>query len=169
MKNDIDLICKFKDIKVDWKEFHELNLDMIIKGIDEDREKVKRFKDSSSVSNPKNLINTALIIVESPTKAKTIASLMGKHVFYRYNNLRTYEAFKKDSLYVIVSSEGHIVDLVHYHNLQEGIFYGVAFKDNKFIPIYSPIKVCVRCNKKVEEDEEYCIYCKASDFKEKTM
>jgi reverse gyrase len=167
MKNDIDLICKFKDIKVDWKVFHELNLDMIIKEIDQDREKVKRFKDSSSVSNPKNLINTALIIVESPTKAKTIASLMGKHVFYRYNNLRTYEAFKKDFLYVIVSSEGHIVDLVHYHNLQEGIFYGVAFKDNKFIPIYSPIKVCVRCNKKVEEDEEYCIYCKASDFKEK--
>jgi reverse gyrase len=167
MKNDIDLICKFKDIKVDWKEFHELNLDMIIKEIDEDREKVKRFKDSSSVSYPKNLMNTALIIVESPNKAKTIASLMGKHVFYRYNNLRTYEAFKKDSLYVIVSSEGHIVDLVHYHNLQEGIFYGVAFKDNKFIPMYSPIKVCVRCNKKVEEDEEYCVYCKASDFKEK--
>jgi reverse gyrase len=167
MKNDIDLICKFKDIKVDWKEFHELNLDMIIKEIDEDREKVKRFKDSSSVSNPKNLINTALIIVESPTKAKTIASLMGRYVFYKYNDLKTYEAFKKNSLYVIVSSEGHIVDLINYHNLQEGIFYGVAFKDNKFIPIYSPIKVCVRCNKKVEEDEEYCIYCKASDFKEK--
>ncbi|ADG13348.1 reverse gyrase [Methanocaldococcus infernus ME] len=116
----------------EFKHVSEVNLEEIIKEIDEDRERLRREKRKKEVPD---LLKSVLMVVESPNKARTIASFFGKPSVRKINNRNIYEVCVGDLNLIITASGGHVFDLV----TKEG-FYGVKIEDNLYIPIYCSIK-----------------------------
>lgn len=136
-------------------------LDQILNKIDEDRKIVKRVLSGEEFIF-KDPIKTALVIVESPTKAKTIANFFGKPARRYKNDIIFYEVSLGNLHLNICATGGHFVDLVH----KDG-YYGVKKESNKFIPIFQPLKVCKNCRRHLEESESECSVCKSKDFTSK--
>ncbi|WP_338601736.1 reverse gyrase [Sulfolobus tengchongensis] len=105
-------------------------------------------------------ISTGLLIVESPTKAKTIAKLFSRPSVRVVNKIPIYESIIVDGnqIYVldIVASKGHVTDLT----LDDVGYHGVKIDNNGDIrPFYSLIKRCLDCNKSFSSSSERCPYC----------
>ncbi|PMP92034.1 MAG: reverse gyrase [Hydrogenobaculum sp.] len=119
---------KFENIK-------DIDIKSILKAIDQDRENLRAFMKKEKILNQKDVIKPTLVIVESPTKAKTISSFFGKPARRILNNVAFME-FSTDKNYMIITASiGHILDLVK----NEG-FDGVLIKDDHIIPIYETIE-----------------------------
>ena len=116
----------------EFKRIDEINLEELIKKIDEDREKIKVGRAKGKVPD---LLKSVLMVVESPNKARTIANFFGKPSIRKINNRNIYEVCIGDLNLIITASGGHVFDLV----TKEG-FYGVKIEDNLYIPIYTSIK-----------------------------
>ncbi|WP_456421893.1 reverse gyrase [Thermococcus sp.] len=124
--------------------FEELNLEEILRQIDEDREKVRLVMEGRISSRVKDLVKSSLMIVESPNKARTIANFFGQPSKRRIGDLVAYEVSIGNRQLTILASGGHMFDLV----TNEG-YHGVLVerKDDmlKFIPVYDTIKRCRDC------------------------
>ena len=124
--------------------FEELDLDEILRQIDEDREKVRLVMEGRISAKVKDLVKSALMIVESPNKARTIANFFGQPSKRRIGDLVAYEVSIGNRQLTILASGGHMFDLV----TDEG-YHGVLVerKDDllKFIPVYDTIKRCRDC------------------------
>ncbi|WP_297499409.1 reverse gyrase, partial [Thermococcus sp.] len=124
--------------------FEELDLDGILRQIDEDREKVKLVMEGRISSKVKDLVKSSLMIVESPNKARTIANFFGQPSKTRIGDLVAYEVSIGNRMLTILASGGHMFDLV----TDEG-YHGVLVGGNgdilKFIPVYDTIKRCRDC------------------------
>ncbi|WP_297550010.1 reverse gyrase [Thermococcus sp.] len=124
--------------------FEELNLDEILREIDEDREKVRLVMEGKISSKVKDLVKSALMIVESPNKARTIANFFGQPSKRRIGDLVAYEVSIGNRQLTILASGGHMFDLV----TNEG-YHGVLIERDedmlKFIPVYDTIKRCRDC------------------------
>ncbi len=118
--------------EVNFKEYNEKEIKKLIEEISKERELVKKIKDKEI---KEDLVKSALLIVESPNKAKTIANFFGKPSIRKVNKLKVYEVTTGKLILMITASKGHILDLVE----NEG-FDGVIIANNKFIPIYDTIK-----------------------------
>ncbi|ACS34181.1 reverse gyrase [Thermococcus gammatolerans] len=133
--------------------FEELDLEKLLKEIDEDREKVKLVMEGKISSKVKDLVKSALMIVESPNKARTIANFFGKPSKTRIGELVAYEVSVGDKMLTILASGGHMFDLV----TNEG-YHGVLIEREedmfKFIPIYDTIKRCRDCGYQFVDWEE---------------
>ena len=116
----------------EFKKIDEINLEELIKKIDEDREKIKVGRAKGKVPD---LLKSVLMVVESPNKARTIANFFGKPSVRKINNRNVYEVCIGDLNLIITASGGHVFDLV----TREG-FYGVKIEDSLYIPIYTSIK-----------------------------
>jgi reverse gyrase len=144
--------------EIEWKSLKEINLEEVIKEIDEDRNKVilaqqgKLTKEITKID-----LTTRLLIVESPTKVRTIARFFGRPSQKKYQNLILNEVFGLNSFLIIGASQGHVTDLSE----KEGVF-GVEVKE-KFIPYLEPIKKCAVCQREIEEFEESCV-CGSKKF-----
>jgi reverse gyrase len=137
--------------EIEWKSLQEIEIKKIVEEIDEDRKKVLLAMEGRlDEEETKITLSTKLLIVESPTKVKTIARFFGRPAKKRYKNLEVHEVFGANSLFIITASKGHITDL----SLKEGIF-GVDINET-FVPYFEPIKRCTSCGRKIEEDEEKC-------------
>jgi len=137
----------------------ELELEKLITEIEQERVIVgKILRNEYRPEGQVDLIKSALLIVESPNKAKTIANFFGKpSVRVLGKSLQAYEVTIGDYVLSIVASAGHVYDLVV--DLQEN--YGVRRVGSRFIPVYTDIKKCVNGHQFVDETDK-CPRCGTS-------
>jgi len=133
--------------------------------VDRHRELIRRLRSGEKVSAAElprvTDIKTALFIVESPNKARTIARFFGRPSSRTYGRLRVYEVSIGSLTLLITASGGHIYDLivdfqkiVKHEKVAPHIrhYYGIAGREklvagsNKppFVPIYSPRRRIIR-------------------------
>lgn len=154
---------------MDWNDITHVNLDLIIKDIDADREKVRLLREGKIRPEFRDPIKTNLLIVESPNKARTIAYFFGKPSIRKRGKYRVYEVSTGDKLLIIAASGGHVYDIItDYRKEKRKNKYGVLVNE-RFIPIYTSIKRCVETGYQFSGDyeEEKLRYCGEGDIIDK--
>ncbi|CAD5243845.1 reverse gyrase [Thermococcus camini] len=147
--------------------FEELDLDDVLRQIDEDREKVRLVMEGKISAKVKDLVKSALMIVESPNKARTIANFFGQPSKTRIGDLVAYEVSIGNMMLTILASGGHMFDLV----TNEG-YHGVLVEEKdgmlKFIPVYDTIKRCRDCGHQFVDWEEkgICPRCGSTNVRD---
>jgi reverse gyrase len=113
----------------------EVNLSEILRVIDDDRKKVRDILSGKVAVERKEHIKPVLIVVESPNKARTIASFFGKPIARRFGEFEVLEVTAGNLYIMITSSLGHILDLA-----TEPGFHGVVVSNGEFVPVYEVIE-----------------------------
>jgi len=103
--------------EADFKGIKEINLDEVLKEIDLSRKEERKVD-----------FKTSFVVVESPTKAKTISSFFGNPSRRIIGDIIVYEVLLENRNLIITASIGHDFDLVE----NEGK-WGVI---EKYIPIF---------------------------------
>lgn len=120
-----------------FKPVEEIDLDKEIEEINRSREKIH-----GNTVKYRNI----LVIVESPTKAKSIAKFFGKPVKRKIGSINVYEIpFTRDNEILhlnILATRGHIYDLTT--DPDKGL-YGIIFNNKTITPVYDTIKKCRIC------------------------
>ncbi|MEM0086623.1 MAG: reverse gyrase, partial [Zestosphaera sp.] len=140
----------------EFKNLEEINLSQVINEINRTREEILAIGRGELIEDLKKRveIKTALMIVESPNKAKTIARMFGRPSIKEYGRLRVYEVNLGNYTLLITASGGHIYELItdQYVNGVEpaDYVYGVLHRrgvsgKSSFVPVFAPIKRCVKC------------------------
>ncbi|MEM1982920.1 MAG: reverse gyrase [Sulfolobales archaeon] len=103
-------------------------------------------------------VNSALIVVESPTKARTIASMFGRPGRRYLGEYVVYESVipVDGKIYVvsIAPTFGHVTDLV----INEGL-HGVRVGTDRLLPTYTSIKRCFDCGHQFTDKVSECPRC----------
>ena len=120
------------------------------------KEEIERSRREGGESD--DIIKPTLFIVESPTKAKTIARFFGKPGIKIFNGSIVYEIPTERHILLITASLGHLVDLT----VNKG-FFGVEVKED-FTPIYSSIKRCRVCGYQFTKESKVCPRCGSKDI-----
>jgi len=160
-----EALCKQLAYYIDGfsiKHINEVDLGKILEEIDRDRAYVRSILEGKIRATFKEPVISALMIVESPTKAKTIASFFGRPSKRRIGRIVAYETIigdpilgTKDYMVTIVATRGHILDLAS--DVEVG-HYGVLL-DNVITPIYTTIKRCRSCGHQFTLDTTSCPRC----------
>ena len=154
LKRKLELILE----ESTWAKFKQRNVEKWFRKIDEDRKLIREIAEGKVVKRVKNLIKAALLIVESPTKARTISRFFGRPYKRKIGNITIFEVSTGKFLLNIIPTMGHTYDLV----IEEG-FHGVLVKDGKFVPVFDFIKKCKKCGEQFTEFE-FCPKCKSQEF-----
>lgn len=159
--NDLELLKLFEQrMKKYFQSFKLHKLEDI--DFNELREKIRRTRAENNNDNV-TPVKTALLIVESPTKAKTIAKLFGKPARRRIGRLTVYEVPGKILtpnggqmyLFQITASYGHLTDLT----IDDKGYHGVLIEENSYIPVFNTIKRCLSCGYQFTSNENRCPRC----------
>lgn len=163
-----------------WVKFDNLDINSLMREINEDRERVKQVIEGK-IEAPE-LVRTALLIVESPNKARTIARFFGQpSVRLLPGGLRAYEVAMGDLILTIAASGGHVYDLVRRVEGEDvkvvageieidsenpdvlGVIMGRRGDGTDFIPVYTSLKRCLICGYQfVDENANKCPRCGSS-------
>ena len=139
-------------------EFSQKAAERWFRGVDEDRRIIAELREGKVSKRIKDFIKTALLVVESPTKARTISRFFGRPFKRKVGNVTVFEVSTGAYVLNIVASMGHIYDLV----LDEG-FHGVRIEDGRFTPIYDFIKKCRKCGEQFTGPNS-CPKCGSQEF-----
>ena len=112
------------------KPVAEVELEEILKKIDEDRLRLARGETRGLE------LSAQAVVVESPNKARTIASFFGRPQRRYLPGLLVYEVLTEDRYLVLTATRGHVTDLA----LRGGLF-GVE-TDGHYRPRYHPLRQC---------------------------
>lgn len=115
-------------LDISFKPLSEINLDAILEEVDKTR-KLKVGVDVEAKAKSR------LVVVESPTKARTITSFFGKPVRRVINNVPTFEVISPLGLIVIMPTKGHFYDL----DIDREDF-GAKLYDGDFLVYFKPMK-----------------------------
>jgi reverse gyrase len=140
-----------------WIKFDLEKVRKWFKKVDEDREIIKNIREGKLIAKFRDYIKPALLIVESPTKAKTISKFFGKPFRRKIGDVTVFEISTGKFVLNIVASMGHVFDLI-----PDKGFHGVKIDNNEFIPIYDLIKKCKNCGNQFTG--EICPKCKSKDY-----
>ncbi|NPA38620.1 MAG: reverse gyrase [Candidatus Nanohaloarchaeota archaeon] len=130
---------------IDIKDINHINLQALKQEIEEERKNLDKIKISS-----KEMIFPALMVVESPTKAKQISRFFGKPAIRLQDNQIFYEIFTGKYVLIITASLGHVVDLI-----TKKYFHGVEV-NKKIIPHYDSIKKCPNEGIQFVDEDKQC-------------
>ena len=144
----------------EWKHLNDVDLNAILTEVDADRELILKIKRGEISVELKDPVKSALLIVESPSKAFTISTFFGKPARRRLHGLPVYEVVTGDLDLNVAASGGHVFDLV----TDKG-FHGVLTENGRFIPVYTSIKRCMVCKEQFVEDTDKCPRCKSTQIK----
>jgi len=145
-----------------WARFTAKAAEKWFRKIDEDRAIIREIREGKIVKRVKDFIKAVLLIVESPTKARTISRFFGKPYKRKIGNVTVFEVSTGEFVLNIVASMGHVYDLV----VNEG-FHGVKVEDGNFVPIYDFIKKCKKCGEQFT-GLEFCPKCRSQEFYSKS-
>jgi reverse gyrase len=156
-----------------FKPLNQVNINEVLREIDNDRTTIKLVRKGKIPKHIKGIkpleLKTALLVVESPNKARTIAKFFGRPSVREYGKLKVYEANLGNYTLLITASGGHIYDLVtdltSYPNI-----YGVALLSEgnlvHFIPIYTTLKRCLDCGHQFTRETSKCPICGSINIKD---
>ncbi len=102
----------------------------------------------------RDFIKTALVVVESPHKAKTIASFFGKPAVRKVGEAFVYEIPAEDKVLMITASLGHVFNLSRRRG-----FFGVFKENSRFVPMFDSIKICEPTKEQLVDPEEVKTRC----------
>lgn len=139
-----------------FKSLDEVDLEEVLSEVDRSRDEILAVQKGQVFEGLKNRIEfkTALMIVESPNKAKTIARMFGRPSSREYGRLKVYEVNLGNHTLLITASGGHIYELVtDWGFCDEGVaecVYGVVRRNVDsskpgFVPVFAPISKCGSC------------------------
>jgi len=151
--NDLKERLRYYLEDVEFVEYEEEKAKKWFEKIDEDRKLIKQILSGKISKKVKDYIKVALLVVESPTKAKTIARFFGKPSKRSVEGITVYEVSTGKYVLDVVASMGHLYDLVYSLGI-----YGVLEKGEKFYPVYDFIKKCKDCGHQFTEYEK-CPLC----------
>lgn len=139
-----------------FKSLDEVDLEKVLSEVDRSRNEILAVQKGQVPEVLKNRVEfkTALMIVESPNKAKTIARMFGRPGSREYGRLKVYEVNLGNYTLLITASGGHIYELVtDWSFCNEGVpecVYGVMRRGGNsgkpsFVPAFAPISRCGSC------------------------
>lgn len=122
------------------EEYREEEAVREFRRVDADRELIARIRRGEVSPMELDILRTALVIVESPTKAYSIASFFGRPARRRVGELMVYESTSGEVMLNVAACQGHVFDLT----TSEG-HHGVSEANGLFIPIYTDVRRCRLC------------------------
>jgi reverse gyrase len=142
---------------IDFKRLEDLDIEEI-------KRLQERSRRSGGSSGSQLSIRNILMIVESPTKARTIAGLFGsrsRRLVGPYT-LSEFSARIGDDIYMVsvIATMGHIFDLS-----TSGGLYGVDLVGSSIIPRYGFIRRCQSCGAQYTDPVERCSRCGSSKIR----
>lgn len=156
--NDLKAKLKYIIEEIEFKNFDENEVKKSFEIVNQDREKLRKIKEGKVKLESVEFFDTALIIVESPTKARTISRFFTLPSRRTINNITFFESIIGKYIAIVVPTGGHIFELSN-----KGELFGIDFIENKFIPNFGHIKICSNCGENFI-DEEVCPSCNSSKF-----
>ncbi|MCS7133095.1 MAG: reverse gyrase, partial [Aigarchaeota archaeon] len=133
--------------EVEFEPYNPENAELVFRQIDAERKIIRELLLGKAEVKAKDVVRAALMLVESPTKARTIAYLFGRPFRRRVGNLTVYEAAIGGVIVGVTATQGHITDLVTGRGI-----HGIEEFDNRFIPVYGVIKRCLNCGEQWTDD-----------------
>ncbi|MEM2341097.1 MAG: reverse gyrase [Candidatus Bathyarchaeia archaeon] len=146
------------------EEFEEYTLERVLeemRQVDGDREIIRRIREGRFTVEAVDIIRSALVVVESPTKARAIAYFFGRPAKRTISDFTVYEVASGQLILNVVASGGHIFDLT-----TEGGFHGVLKDEGNYIPVYTDIRRCGNCGEQFTDREE-CPVCGSKNIRSK--
>ncbi|MEM4138871.1 MAG: reverse gyrase, partial [Sulfolobaceae archaeon] len=172
LTNRLNLILdevKWEKLDLENYTIGNYSLDEISKKLKEEREEIKKIRESGEVQSVASKIRTVLLIVESPTKAKTISSFFTKPTIKRIGNVIVYETIAAGKVLLVTASNGHLFDLT----TKDIGLYGIEVIHKspdiiEFIPYYNTIKRCSNGHQFTEETpDNSCPICGSKEISNK--
>ena len=109
---------------------------------------MRRISETRRGKGKRVSVKTVLLVVESPTKARTIAWFWGRPSKRRSGRLVVYETSTGDPetgtiyLLTITATRGHLFDLALD---EDGSVFGVHVAGGSYSPVYTTVKRCLDC------------------------
>jgi reverse gyrase len=103
---------KLRFEEAEFRHISEVDLDAILSEVDRDRRLIRDLVSGRVTAEAgADLMKTVLVVVESPTKARTIARFFGRPSVLLVGGLPAYEVSTGSAALIIVASLGHVYEL----------------------------------------------------------
>jgi len=155
---------KLRFDEAEFRHINEVDLGAVLAEVDRDRKVIRDIVEGrlTPAARGVELLRTVLMVVESPTKARTIANFFGRPSLIITDGVPIYEVSTGDAVLMVTASLGHIYELPtslqrvdagqrevvarwfggFKHDGYDGGEYAVLVKEGGFVPVYNKIWRC---------------------------
>ncbi|MGC9049949.1 reverse gyrase [Pyrobaculum sp.] len=155
---------KLRFDEAEFRRLDEVDLGKVLEEVDRDRRAIRDIIEgrAAPAATGVELMKTILMIVESPTKARTIANFFGRPSLIIADGVPIYEVSTGDAVLMVTASLGHVYELPtslarieqrqrevlakwfgdFRHDGYNGEDYAVIVTKSGFVPVYNKIWRC---------------------------